>query len=150
MDKRGRPTQGAFDVIGVATATPFLGRLLFTLSFTALILILSVTPDQPMQGDSVFVWLVVTTPTLVQKTLHLVVYGALATLWIWTLVARASVWTSQIAAILVAIGFGAIREWCQTCLPGRFGSLYDVVLNGLGAFAGLLVYTTTTRRLAGR
>ena len=148
MDKRGGPTQGAFDVIGVAAATPFLGRLLLTLSFMALILILSVTPDQPMQGDSVFVWLVVTTPTLVQKILHLVVYGALATLWIWTLVARASARTSQTAAILVAIGFGAILEGCQAFVPGRFGSLYDVGLNGIGAFAGLLAYTTAKRQLA--
>jgi len=44
-----------------------------------------------------------------------------------------------LAAFLVAAGFGALNEWHQIHLPGRYGSLADVVLNAIGAGLGLLV-----------
>ena len=42
-------------------------------------------------------------------------------------------------ALIIAVAFGAVMEWCQTKVPGRYGTVYDVVLNTAGAVLGLLV-----------
>jgi VanZ family protein len=46
-----------------------------------------------------------------------------------------------LTAFIITVGFGAVVEWCQTRVPGRIGSLADVLLNAAGAALGLLVAT---------
>lgn len=118
---------------------PAAWRWLVTLGFVGVIVTLSVTPGIEKSGDSVFVWLVVHTATPVQKLMHVAVYAVLAALWVWTLEAIESRAVRAAAALVLSVGLGAVLEWHQTRVPGRFGTVLDVILNAAGAIAGLLV-----------
>ena len=98
----------------------------------------SVLPGRTQPGDSVFIWMLAATPTLLQKMLHVFVYAFLTVLWAWTLAGLEPMFLRLSAAVTLAVGFGALMEWLQTQVPGRFGTLYDVILNVVGAMIGLL------------
>jgi len=111
---------------------------MITILFVGIVVILSITPGKSQPGDSMFVWLVVHTPTPVQKFMHLVIYAALVVLWAWTLDAIESRAVRLLLAFLIAISLGSVLEWYQTKIPGRFGTIVDALLNAFGAVAGLL------------
>ena len=112
-------------------------RLGITLVFVGLVIALSIAPGIERPNDSLFGWLVVNTATPIQKAMHVGVYAALAVLWMWTLESVESR-VMRISLTLVAtVGLGAILEWQQTRVPGRFGTVADVLLNMLGAILGL-------------
>ena len=117
---------------------PIIYRWLVTLVFVGIVVILSVTPGRFQTGDSVFVWLVANTPTLLQKIMHVAVYATLALLFMWTLESIESRLIRIALALVFAIGLGVILEWYQTMVPGRFGTIADVLLNVLGAIVGLV------------
>ena len=118
---------------------PLLYRWLVTLAFIALIIALSIVPGRAEPGDSVFSWLVVNTAAPVQKTMHVAIYAALVVLWMWALEAVGSRALRALLGFILAIGLGALLEWCQLYVAGRFGTLSDVLLNGVGALLGLLM-----------
>ena len=118
---------------------PLLYRWLVTLAFIALIIALSIVPGRAEPGDSVFSWLVVNTAAPVQKTMHVAIYAALVVLWMWALEAVGSRALRALLGFILAIGLGALLEWCQLYVAGRFGTLSDVLLNGVGALLGLLL-----------
>lgn len=113
-------------------------RIIITLCFMALLLIASVIPGRAQPGDSVFIWMVAKTPTLLQKTLHVCLYAVLAMLWVWSLEAIQSKPQRMVIAIIVAVCFGAAMEWYQTKVPGRYGTIVDIGLNTAGALVGLI------------
>lgn len=113
-------------------------RWIITLVLVVAVIVLSVIPGHARSGDSVFVWLVASTPTLVQKLMHFLIYAGLAWLWTWTLEGIAPRWLRLTIAFTLAVGLGAALEWYQTRVPGRFGTLLDVLLNTAGAIAGLV------------
>ena len=86
-----------------------------------------------------FIWLVAETPSLIQKVLHVCLYAVLALLLVWTLDSIQTKAYRLLYAFIIAVAFGAIMEWGQTMVPGRFGALYDVALNAAGIILGLLV-----------
>ena len=114
------------------------GRILITVCFMALLLAASIIPGRAEPGDSVFVWLVAKTPTLLQKTLHVCLYGVLTFLLKWTLDATYAKPYAPVIAFAIAVFFGATLEWFQTKIPGRFGTIFDIALNAAGAAVGLL------------
>ena len=120
------------------TAPPAL-RWALTLVFVGLIVLLSVTPGIERPADSVFSWLVLQTATPVQKALHVGIYATLAILWMWTLEPFESRWLRMALSLIGTAGLGAVLEWYQTTVPGRYGSLFDVLLNLIGAILGLLI-----------
>lgn len=113
-------------------------RWVATLIVTALIIVLSVTPGKSETGDSAFVWIVVNTPEPVQKFMHVACYATFTALWIWTLETIGSPALRMSLAVLLAVALGATLEWYQVSIPGRFGTLTDVLLDTLGAVIGLL------------
>jgi len=118
---------------------PLAVRIALTLAVFIAIVIGSVVPGEARPGDGIFVWIVSVTPTLVQKLLHVVAYAVLAGLLMWTL-DRITPLAVRIGAILaITVITGATLEWVQTSVPGRFGTLADVLLNAGGAVVGLLV-----------
>jgi len=117
-------------------AVPF--RWFITLSFVILLVVLSVIPGNSEKNDSVFVWLVVSTPTLVQKIMHVTAYAALAFLLAWTLENIEPKAARLVITFVLAVSLGIALEWYQTIVPGRFGTLFDVFLNSVGAVAGLI------------
>ena len=110
-----------------------------TLCFLALLTLLSLIPGNPQPGDSAFMWLAAKTPRLVQKVLHVCFYGVLALLFAWSLESVETRAYRFLISLLIAVAFGALMEWCQTKVPGRFGSAYDVALDAAGAILGLTV-----------
>lgn len=118
---------------------PVAARLFITVSFMALIVALSVVPGRPQPGDSAFVWIVAATPPTLQKTMHVVVYAAMTLLLGWTLQTVRSRTLRLVTAAGIALCFGALMEWFQTMVPGRFGALIDVALNAVGVIAAILV-----------
>jgi len=109
-----------------------------TLCFMALLMLLSLIPGDHRPGDHAFFWLVANTPTLVQKVLHFCLYGVFALLMVWTLDGIQSRSRRFLIAFGIALAFGAVMEWCQTMVPGRFGTVYDIALNAAGAGLGLM------------
>jgi len=114
-------------------------RIVLTLCFMAMLMLVSLIPGQPKPGNSAFIGLLASTPTLVQKSLHVFLYGVFALLLVWSLDGIQSKPYRFLIAWVIAVLFGAAMEWFQTKVPGRFGTLYDVVLNTAGAALGLLV-----------
>lgn len=99
----------------------------------------SLLPGRPQPTDSAFIWLVAKTPTLLQKGLHIGLYGVLALLLAWTLDVIESRTYRFLVAFIIAVAFGMVMEWYQTRVPGRFGTVVDVALNAVGAALGLLI-----------
>jgi VanZ family protein len=104
-------------------------RITLTLCFMALLALVSLIPGDTRQGNPALIRLLAQTPTLLQKVLHVLLYGILALLLAWTLDGIQS-GTYQL--------FGAVMEWGQTRVPGRFGTVQDIALNATGAALGLL------------
>lgn len=109
------------------------------MSVVVAVIVLSVIPGHARAGDSAFVWLVASTPAPIQKLMHFLIYAALGWMWAWTLEGIAPRWLRLTIAFVLAVGIGAALEWYQTRVPGRFGTLLDVVLNTVGVTAGLIV-----------
>ena len=120
-------------------SVPAATRWVVTLAFAGLIVALSVIPGIARPGDNAFVWIVINTPTLLQKTMHVVAYAALVVLWMWTLESVESLFVRIALTMIVTVGLGALLEWQQTRVPGRFGTIFDVLLNTLGAAVGLII-----------
>jgi len=118
-------------------AVPTIYRWIATLTFVAIIVALSIAPGIERPRNSTLSWLVVNTPTAVQKALHVALYGALAVSWMWTLDSIGSRFTGMWLTLFATVGLGAILEWFQTRVPGRVGTVADVLLNLAGAVLGL-------------
>ena len=122
----------------VSVSMPIAIKLALTLALLIIIVILSVTPERPQSGDSVFLWLVSATPAPLQKILHIVAYAILAILWMWTFEKIDSILLRVALAFAITVAIGSFLEWYQTLIPGRFGTLMDAILNAFGALIGLL------------
>ena len=113
-------------------------RWLITVLFVGIVVILSVAPGKGQSGDSIFVWLVINTPTPLQKLMHVAVYATLAMLFMWSLETIESRVTRIVLTLVLAFSLGAFLEWYQTRVPGRFGTIVDVLLNTAGTLVGLV------------
>lgn len=118
-------------------SVPTSARWIITLIFAAIVIALSISPGVEQPGDNLFVWVILRTPTLIQKIMHVATYAALALSWMWTLASIESRLLRIALTIIATIGLGAILEWQQTRVPGRFGTVFDVALNAIGALIGL-------------
>lgn len=115
-------------------------RMSITLGVMAGVLVLSTLPAGTSRDDATLVRLVTGVPWLLQKLLHIVLYGVLALLWTWTLYPLGMSWVHVGLCVLVlTIGFGAIMEWLQMRIPGRFGTWTDVGLDAAGAALGFVL-----------
>jgi len=114
-------------------------RFAITLVLMVLIAMLSLTPGAAGPDASGFEWVVHVTPKLAQKLLHVVIYATLAVSLVWSIDPVARSRLRHALAFCVAVAFGALMEWGQTFVPGRFGSLTDILLNTLGVLTGLAV-----------
>lgn len=113
-------------------------RCAVTLGLIGIIAWLSLLPGTPRPDDSSFLWLVAITPSIVQKVLHIIAYGMLAVSTMWTMddIFRFS---TRVALILITTtAFGALLEWQQISVPGRYGSMFDILINAVGAILGIM------------
>ena len=112
-------------------------RWIITLILAAIVVTLSISPGVARSGDNIFVWIIVRTPTLIQKIMHVATYATLAMSWMWALESIESRTVRISLTIIVTVGLGTVLEWYQTRVPGRFGTVFDVALNAIGATIGL-------------
>lgn len=119
-------------------AVPVAYRWVLTLAMAALIVGLSITPGVERPDDNLFSWLYAQTSSPVQKAMHVATYALLTFLWMWTLAGIASTWMRVAFTVCLTLGLGIALEWYQTQVPGRFGTLLDVLLNAAGTLLGLL------------
>jgi len=120
-------------------SVPVAYRWIVTLAFVGVIIGLSVTPGVERPDDTLFSWLYANTAPPVQKVLHVVTYAILASLWMWALAGIESLPRRIALAFVLAVVLGVALEWYQTTVPGRYGSIFDILLNTLGVVAGLVV-----------
>lgn len=113
-------------------------RLALTLCLLALVALLSLLPAGNGSASGGPGRLIDRIPVLFQKIMHVCLYAVLSFLLVSTLEGIAVVAWRYVIAFIAASGFGALMEWCQTKVPGRFGTLADVGLNAAGAAIGLL------------
>lgn len=113
-------------------------RIALTLCFMVLLMLVSLIPGHPKPDDSASIWLLAKTPALMQKALHVCFYCVLVLLLVWTFEGIESRANRFLISFVIAVAFGAVMEWCQTKVPGRFGTVHDVALNAAGAALGLL------------
>jgi VanZ family protein len=115
-------------------------RLLTTIAFVLVIAALSLVPGNPKPGDSAFVWAIAKVPSLLQNVMHVILYGALTVAWVWTLVVVQPNRTRlRFSAAAIVVTLGAALEAGQLIVPGRFGSMADVLLNTFGVMMGIIV-----------
>jgi VanZ family protein len=76
---------------------------------------------------------------LIRKAAHVFEYGVLAILWRR---ATGGTWSALALAVLTA----SLDEFRQSFIPTRTGSVYDVLLDGTGAAAALLVVSARRAR----
>ncbi len=70
------------------------------------------------------------------KVGHFFAYGGMAILALLSFAGK----SARLAALLGAVGLGALLEWGQSFIPGRDMSLADGITNALGVLAGALFF----------
>ena len=118
---------------------PVAYRWVITLLFVGFIVGLSVTPGVDRPDDNLFSWLFANTAPLAQKVLHVITYAVLAVLWMWTLAGIESLPQRIALSFVLALVLGVVLEWYQTTVPGRYGTITDILLNTVGIVAGLVI-----------
>ena len=114
-------------------------RIALTLCLMALLALLSLMPGNSGGARHGIGQLLDRTPVSLQKVMHVALYAALALLLVWALEGIQVITYRYLTAFITAAGFGALMEWCQTKVPGLFGTVSDVGLNAAGVAIGLLV-----------
>lgn len=117
-------------------ALPLYWRLIVVALLVAGIVAISVAPGEPGADDGAFSWIVFKTPTFLQKFLHVGVYAVLALLLASVLIYWAERRIALAATVIVCALLGACLEWVQRGVPGRYGTLGDILLNICGATLG--------------
>jgi VanZ family protein len=87
---------------------------------------------------------------VLNNALHVPAYALLTISWHWSLRAWTQTSFVPIFACLIAATYGIFSEWHQSFVPGRFASLIDVVLNGVGVALGIgfvLVFKRTRTKV---
>ena len=108
-------------------------RIAITLCFLALLVVVSIVPGVERSERSILIHLYIKTPRELQKAMHVCLYAVLTVLLLWVLnPVRPSILRYAIA-FLGAVAFGAVMQWWQTRVPGRYGTLQDVALDASGA-----------------
>ena len=108
---------------------PSLNRVMLPICYMAGIFVLSSIPDTG-RPDSGLAWV---SPSL-QNLLDIPLYGGLAGCWYWALESLSERGGVRLfTAFAFTLGYGVLDELHQLTVPGRFGSLTDLVLNALGA-----------------
>lgn len=114
-------------------------RLATTGALLALLTLVSLCPGVPRPDNSLLVRAYLNTPRELQKVMHFSLYAVLTVMLLWSLADLQPMLLRYAVAVLVAVSFAAAMQWCQTRVPGRYGTLGDVALDAAGSALGALV-----------
>ena len=80
------------------------------------------------------------TPTF-QNILHIPLYGVLAYLWLNSFNKHGTVIAKNIfITLLITILYSILDEFHQTFVPGRYGSILDILFNIIGITCGTVFF----------
>ncbi|MEA3641429.1 MAG: VanZ family protein [Lamprobacter sp.] len=118
-------------------------RVAVSLCLTAAVILLSLLPGYPAEDDAKLLLIVASVPSVLQNTMHLVLYALLALCWAAAFEPgqRPILWA---AALVTALGI--LLESAQLLVPGRYASLWDIGLNSAGVLIGSLAAGSLARR----
>ena len=120
----------------------FLWYWLPPVAWMAMIFALSHEPNLPAPPGPLL-------DTLVMKTCHVITYGVLA--WLFWRALRQHADGSpllRVVSVGLAVLYGMSDEYHQSFVPGRYGRLWDVVIDGGGAVVAMLLDWWRARRRA--
>jgi VanZ family protein len=87
-----------------------------------------------------FKFFTILTPT-VQNLLHIPVYGVLACLWLSSFDrVGAGMPKKLLYSIIITMAYGFLDEFHQTFIPGRYGSILDILFNLIGITCGTVFF----------
>ena len=119
-------------------ARPAKHHVALPLSIMAAFYWLSSIPGTASPEDPATYVLYYWVPPTLQNVLHVPAYALLAASWRWALRAWVPAETGRaMGACALAASYGALDEWHQSFVPGRYASLTDIVLNAAGAVLGI-------------
>ena len=139
-----------------STFRGWLVHWIFPLLWMALLFFLSAQPDLPHAPGP---WVDI----LIKKAGHAFVYGVLAWLYLralrWQLESRTPLTVRnshsdgtqmflRMLSVGLAVAYALGDEYHQTLVPGRNGNLFDVMIDGVGACAAMLLNWWLARRRA--
>ena len=110
-------------------------RFAVPLAYMAAIYALSSIPDTQTDPANLAEQALQWTPPTLQNLLHIPLYGGLAVSWYWALLTAksASQATRLLLMVALTIAYGVYDEVHQLSVPGRYGSVTDLILNTIGA-----------------
>ena len=77
----------------------------------------------------------------IQNCFHMPLFGVLAFLWMRAF--KYNEWRYRDAVfhtIAICVIYGALTEFYQNLIPGRYPSMIDFIFNCVGTFLGTIVY----------
>ena len=110
----------------------------------AVLLALSILPGDPAATESGFTWLAASIPSSLQNGLHAVAWAVLASALWCSFAATSSAGRRFGLAFATSVAFGCFTELLQAGIPGRYGTLTDLLLDVVGVTVGLAL----TRQVA--
>ena len=120
--------------MGAGGFMKILTRIL-TLIYMAMLCYVSIQPGPVGKGAD-------TVRQVVNNILHIPAYGLLVFLIIKSFPKFKHIY---IASFLFAVAFGVFNEYLQSFVPGRYPSIMDVLLNGIGSLIVALFYAKRRR-----
>jgi len=113
-------------------------RLILPLAYMLGLFLLSSLPgdstDTP--AETLLAWI----PPNVQNLLHIPVFAGLTCCWFWALSTdeQAEAGKTLQLSVFFALCYAAFDEFHQTMVPGRYGSLTDLLLDFIGIVAAAI------------
>ena len=106
-----------------------------------LMILIFISSSIPMDaGQDNLKFITVLTPT-VQNILHIPIYGVLANLWLNCFNKYGTAILKGIfLTLLITIIYSLLDEFHQIFVPGRYGSLLDILLNLIGITCGTVFF----------
>ena len=107
----------------------------------ALMVLIFVESSIPMDGASNNIQFLTDLDPTVQNLLHIPLFGVLAFFWMnafknWGFGKRQAI----IYGFCISVMYGALDEYHQSFVPGRYGGLLDIYLDTAGAFISCIVF----------
>jgi VanZ family protein len=99
-----------------------------------------------LTGTSLPSTVVPTQVSAFDKVLHFTVYALFAVLLARSLFEVTTRWRAALLAIAIAAVFGAVDEWHQRFIRGRFPDRADLLADTLGAVGGAFTVAALRRR----
>ena len=107
-----------------------------------LMVLIFILSSIPMDGESEHLKFLMELKPTVQNLLHIPLFGLLAYLWLNALTKNGCPAKKKlIITIIITVSYGLLDEFHQTFVPGRHGSLIDILLNLVGILMGILFFS---------